>query len=78
MIFISCLLLSSAENHCEQIGPKSGPTECWAYIVEPDLDPTCLTLILFLNDTFEKVHFEINHWLTKKHANMHVVKVSVS
>ena len=35
----------AADNFCKQFGPRSGPTQ-----VGPDLDPNCLTLMVFLKD----------------------------
>ena len=34
----------------------------------PDLDPNCLTLMVFLKDIFENVDFEKNQHMAKKHA----------
>ena len=45
-----CLLVSSAENLCKQFGSGSGPTN-----VGPDLDPNCLTLMVFLKEISEKL-----------------------
>ena len=44
--------LSSADNHCKQFEPRSGQN------AGPDLDPNCLTLMVFLKEFFEKVNFE--------------------
>ena len=45
-------LVSSADNHCKQFyKPRSGPT---------NLDPNCLTLMIFLKEFFEKVDFKIS------------------
>ena len=42
--------MSSADNHCKQFGPRSGPT---------DLNPKLFdTLMVFLKDFFEEVSFE--------------------
>ena len=39
--------------------------------VRPDLDPNCLTLMVFLKDFFENVNLEkINLQTTKKHAKL--------
>ena len=35
-----------------------------------DLDPNCLTLIVFLKEYFEKVDFEKNQQMTKPHAKV--------
>ena len=37
--------------------------------VRPDLDPICLCQMVFLKDFFEKVDFEKNQQMTKKHEN---------
>ena len=34
--------------------------------VSPDLDPNCLTLLVFRKDFFEKVNFEKNRQMTTK------------
>ena len=39
------LILSFASDLCKQFGPRSDPTD-----VEPDLDPNCLTLLMFLKE----------------------------
>ena len=44
----SLLLVSSADNLCKQFGQDVGP----------DLDPNCLTMMVFLKEFFEKVAFE--------------------
>ena len=51
-----CQLVSSADNIFKQFGPRSGPKK-----VGPDLDPNCLTLMVFLKYFFEKVEFEKNN-----------------
>ena len=38
--------------------------------VGPDLDSNCLTLMVFLIDFFEKINFEKNPQLIKKHAKL--------
>ena len=30
-VLTCCLLVSSADNFCKQFGPRSGPTQCWAW-----------------------------------------------
>ena len=47
--FILCLLVSSTDNLCKQIGPRSGWTKCQAY-----LDPNCLTLWWYSWKNFSK------------------------
>ena len=48
-------------------------------MVWPDLDPNCLPLIVFLKEYFEKVDFEKNQQITKKHAktNQHAMRLVV-
>ena len=36
----------------------------------PDLDPNCLTLMVFLKELFVKVYFERNRQTTQKHAKL--------
>ena len=38
--------------------------------IEADMDPNCLTLMIFLNEFFEKVDFEKSQQMTKKHAKL--------
>ena len=38
----------SADNLCKQLGPSSVPN-----LVGPDLDPNCLTQVVFLEEFFE-------------------------
>ena len=45
----------SADNLYKQFGPRSSLTNVW-----PDLGPTCLTLMIILQEIFEKVDFEKN------------------
>ena len=44
------LLVSSADNFCKQFGPNQA-----RHFVGPDLNPNCLTLIVFLKEFFEKL-----------------------
>ena len=37
--------------------------------VGPDLDPNCLTLMVFLKEFFEKINFEKNRQTTQKMQN---------
>ena len=37
--------------------------------IGPDLDPNCLTLMVFLKEFFEKVDFKGNHQTTKSIQN---------
>ena len=55
-----CLLMTSADNLCKQLGPRSGP-KCRA-ISESKLFGTPM---VFLKEFFEKVDFEKNQ-MTKK------------
>ena len=49
-----CLLVLSADYHCKQFGPRSGPTN-----VGPDLDPNYLTMMVrYSRNIFEKVDYE--------------------
>ena len=52
--------MSFADNFCKLIQPRSGSTKFW-----PDLDPNCLTLMVFLKEFFEKVDFEKNQQATE-------------
>ena len=45
--------MSSADNICKQFDPNQV-----RHVVGPDLDPNCMTLMLFLKEFFEKVGFE--------------------
>ena len=45
--------LSPANNRSKQFGPRSGPT----HSVGPELDPICLTLIVYLKEFCEKILF---------------------
>ena len=38
--------------------------------IGPDLDPNCLTLMLFMKEFFEKVNFEQNQETTKDHGKI--------
>ena len=60
-----CLLVAYmyVDNLCKQFGHRSGPT------LGPDLDPNCLTVMVFLNEIFEKVDFETNQQSTKSMQN---------
>ena len=51
----------SAHNLCKQTGPRSGPTIYHAWSRSNMFD----TLIVFLNEFFEKVDFEKNQQMTK-------------
>ena len=57
------LPLSSANNLCKQIGPRSGPTKCRAWSGSNLFD----TQMVFLKEFLEKVNFEKNQQTTKKH-----------
>ena len=48
----------SADYICKQFGPRPGPTKWKMLYVGPDLDPSCLTLIVFLKQFFKKSDFE--------------------
>ena len=58
--FLASGNLSSADNHCKQFGPRSGPTECWSWSGSRLLD----TLMVFLKEFFEKVNFDKNQQTT--------------
>ena len=59
------VLLSSADNFCEQLDPDQDRQN-----VGPDLDPNCFdTLMVFLKEYFEKVDFEKNQQTTKNMQN---------
>ena len=47
-------LVSSADNICKQFGPRSGPTEHWAWSGSKPFD----TQIVFLKEFLEKLDFE--------------------
>ena len=65
----SNIFLPNSVVCCNQFGTRSGPTKCQQN-VRPDLDPNCLTLMVFLKDFFEKVDFEKNQQMAKKHAKL--------
>ena len=46
---------------CKQFGPDQARQNGW-----PDLNPNCLTLIVYLKEFFEKIDFEKNQQTTKK------------
>ena len=46
-------ILSSADNLCNSLEPDQARQD-----VRPDLDPNCLTLIVFLKELFEKLFFK--------------------
>ena len=52
----SCLLVSSANNLCKQIGPRSGPTICRAWSGSNLFD----LQMVFLKEFFKKIDFEKN------------------
>ena len=52
-----CLLVLSADNLFKQFGNRGGPTK-----YGPDLDPNCLTLVVFLKKNCKKQ-------TTKRHAS---------
>ena len=60
------LLVSSADNFCKQFGPRSGPRKRLAWSGSNLFD----TLMVFLEEFFEKVDFENNQQTTKKHENL--------
>ena len=60
------LLVSSADDLCKQIGPRSGPTKCRAWSWSKLFD----TLMVFLKEFFEKVQIEKNQQTTKKHEKL--------
>ena len=60
-----CLFVPSAYNLCKQLRPRSGRQN-----VEPDLDPNCLTLMVFLKCFFKKVDFEKNLQTKLMHAKL--------
>ena len=45
--------LSPANNRSKQFGPRLGPT----HSVGPELDPICLTLMVYLKEFCEKILF---------------------
>ena len=45
------------------------PDQAWQN-VGPDLDPDCLTLMVFLKDFFERVDLEKNQLTTKTHTKL--------
>ena len=59
-----------ADNHCQQLRPRSS--------VGPDLDPNCLTLLVFLKEFFFKIDFEKNQQTTKMHAKLPTKKLTCS
>ena len=52
-------------NFCKQIGPRSGPTKCWAWSVSK----LFYTLLVLLKELFKKVDFE-KKADNKKHAKL--------
>ena len=54
-----CLLVSSS-NSLDPVQTRQN--------VGPDLDPNCLTLMVFLKEFFKKVDYEKNQQTTKKHV----------
>ena len=54
----------SAFSLCKQFGHTSGPTE------RPGLEPSCLTLIIFLKEFFNKHNFEKNQQTPQNHTNL--------
>ena len=58
--------MSSAENFCEQFGPRSGPTKCRARSEFKLFD----TLMVFLKEFFGKIDFEKNEQTSKMHAKL--------
>ena len=62
------LQVLSADNFCKQFGPRSGPNKAQQN-VRSDLDPNCLTLMVFLKEFFKKVDFEKDKQKTKSMQN---------
>ena len=58
-LYLFSLTMVFLDNLCKQFGPRSGPTKC--------LEPSCLTLIVFLKEHFERVNFEKSQQTTKNH-----------
>ena len=65
----------SADYICKQFGPRPGPTKWKMLSVGPDLDPSCLTLIVFLKQFFKKSDFEKKSADDRKHAKFPVLFV---
>ena len=57
------LLVWSADNLCKQFGPIPGPTKCLVWSGSNLFD----TQVVFLKEFIEKVDFEKNQQMTKKH-----------
>ena len=47
-------ILSSADNFCKQIGPRSGPTKCWAWSGSNLFDAQMYFLNLFRKSGLKK------------------------
>ena len=57
------LTVWSADDFCEQIGPRSGLIKLWSWYGSNLFD----TRIVFLKEFFEKVDFDKNQQTTKEH-----------
>ena len=59
-----------ADNLCKQSGPRSRLTDCWS-----ELDPNCLTLIMFLKEIFSspepKALVELIGWDSSLRPSVH-------
>ena len=55
------LLVSSADNFCKPLGPRPGPTKCWACS-----GFNLYTQMLFLKEFYEKNDFDKKKKQTKK------------
>ena len=65
-----CLLVPSAGNLCKQFGPRSGPTDCWAWSGSKLFDSLMVFLKCFF---FEKVDFEKKIQQTTKTQKKYIV-----
>ena len=64
MLIMHFICLPSSHENCSCYG--KGNSQNVASVVGPDLDPICLTLIVFLKELFEKVNFEKIQQMTSK------------
>ena len=60
-----CLPVPSADNFANSLDPDQARHFVW-----PDLDPNCLTLMVFLKEVFVKVDFEEKQQTAKKQAKL--------
>ena len=64
--FTLCFLVSSADNLCKKLGPRSGPTKRRAW----SGSNMFLTQMVFLKDFFQNKCFWKNQQTTKRHAKL--------